>query len=72
MAVQYVVWGGRFRSSELAWPASGQPLASDIEGTVERYGPFDNKDAAHRAWQDNTRRNVDFCAHRLIVETVNN
>lgn len=67
---EFYLWGGVFQNNSLAW-ALPQPQPADIEaGTLEVHGPFRTETEARKAQKEFTMRNVDICAHRILVHEV--
>lgn len=67
---EFYVWGGVFRSNELAWAEPGPSPASLERGTFELHGPYPTEAEARRAQKEFTMRNVDVCAHRMVLADV--
>lgn len=68
MSDVFYVWGGRFDTTAKAFQVP--PSAGDIVDGFETHGPFATEAEADRAWLGLTRRNVDICAHRMLVQPV--
>ncbi len=67
---EFYVWGGVFRSNELAW-AKPEPTPASLEkGSFELHGPYATEADARRAQKEFTMRNVDVCAHRMVLADV--
>lgn len=39
-----------------------------IKGTEVMRGPFPNYQEALQAWSEETRRNIDLCTHKAVIE----
>ena len=60
----FAVWGGRFRDTATAWLPTAGP--GDILDMFQISGPFSRAEA-DQACMEGIRRNVDVCAHRMLV-----
>lgn len=60
----FAIWGGRFRDTATAWTPNAGP--GDILDMFQLGGPYSRADA-DRACLEAIRRNVDACAHRMLV-----
>ncbi len=60
----FAIWGGRFRDTATAWTPSAGP--ADVLDMFQIGGPFTQPEA-DQACMESIRRNMDVCAHRMLV-----
>ena len=58
----YIVKGGIY--------TNGDCLLLEPGTEPETYGPFSSLEEAMRVWQEQTRRNIDICWHKLFIEKI--
>ena len=60
----FAIWGGRFRDTATAWTLGAGP--ADVLDMFQLGGPFTRAEA-DQACLEGIRRNIDICAHRMLV-----
>ncbi len=60
----FAIWGGRFRDTATAWRPDAGP--ADVLDMFQIAGPFGRAEA-DQACLEGIRRNIDVCAHRMLV-----